>query len=278
MTRPPPTGSPAATPSSATSSSALAEHTGHGGPAVGGPTVGGRGDAPLPPLRAGPTHDGSTAPVWVIDDHQLVASAVAHSLLAAGHDARAGPLRPGPELLAEIGPTESGLVLLDLELGRDRAGHRIDGGTLVRPLRARGWLVLALTDNTTPERIGAALAAGAAGAISKTASFTTLLAALQAAFAGRPVNPPTQHRDLIDRHERQQHDQDLHDALAALTGRERQILELLAAGQRPQTIAAHSVVSVATVRAQIRAVLTKLGVNSQLEAVAIYTRHQSPEP
>ncbi len=63
-----------------------------------------------------------------------------------------------------------------------------------------------------------------------------------------------------------------------LTGREREILQLLAAGQRAPTIAAHSVVSAATVRAQIRAVLTKLGVHSQLEAVALYTRHRSPEP
>ena len=223
---------------------------------------------------------GSTAAtIWIIDDHQLVASALAHSLQAAGHDAHVGPLRHGPELLATIGPTEAGLVLLDLDLGCDRAGQRIDGGGLVSPLRASGWRVLVLTDNTAPARIGAALAAGAAGAIPKSASFPALLAALQAALAGRPVNPPPQQRDLIDHHERHQRDHhDLQESLASLTGRERQILTLLAAGQRAGTIAADSVVSVATVRAQIRGVLTKLAVNSQLEAVALYTRHCHPEP
>ncbi len=288
------TNGPAAPSSAAAASSALAERSGHGDPAVGDPDVGdpdvgdptvrGCGGEVPRPRRAGPTSDGATAEtVWIIDDHQLVASALAQSLSATGHDARVGPFRPAPDLLAHllavIGRTESGLVLLDLELGRDSAGHRIDGGTLVSPLRAAGWLVLALTDNTTAERIGAALAAGASGAISKTTSFSTLLAALHAALAGHPVNPSAQHRILIDHHQRHQHiHHDLRAALAALTGREREIIELLAAGQRVQTIAAHSVVSVATVRAQVRAVLTKLGVHSQLEAVALYTQHRHRQP
>ncbi len=279
------TDGPAAPSSSAAATSALAERSGHGGLAVGDPAVGdlavgGRGGEVPGPRRAGPTSDRATAAtVWIIDDHQLVASALAQSLYAAGHDAHVGPIRPPRDLPAVIGRTESGLVLLDLELGRDSAGNRIDGGALVSPLRALGWLVVVMTDNTTPERIGAALAAGAAGAISKTASFTTLLAALRAALAGYAVNPPAQHRILVDHHQRHEHDHhDLHAALAALTGREREIIELLAAGQRAQTIAAHSVVSVATVRAQVRAVLTKLGVHSQLEAVALYTKHRDRQP
>ncbi|MDQ4115437.1 MAG: LuxR C-terminal-related transcriptional regulator, partial [Actinomycetota bacterium] len=265
--------------SPATPSPAPAERAGpDGGPAVGGAPDPGD-NAPRSGRAGSPRNRATATTIWIIDDHPLVASALAHSLHAAGHDARVGPLRPAPELLAVLGSTASGLVLLDLELGRDSAGHRIDGATLVGPLRAAGWLVLVLTDNTTPERIGAALAAGAAGAVSKTASFTTLLAALHVALAGHPVHRPTQHRNLIDHHQR--HQRDHHDrpaALAALTGREREILQRLAVGQRAQTIAAHSLVSVATVRAQIRAVLTKLGVHSQLEAVALYTRHRHREP
>ena len=48
------------------------------------------------------------------------------------------------------------------------------------------------------------------------------------------------------------------------------MLALLAAGHRAQAVADRFVVSLATVRTQIRAVLTKLGVSSQLEAVALY--------
>ena len=58
--------------------------------------------------------------------------------------------------------------------------------------------------------------------------------------------------------------------LERLTQREREVLALLADGQRAQAVADHFVVSLATVRTQIRAVLTKLEVGSQLEAVALY--------
>jgi DNA-binding NarL/FixJ family response regulator len=57
--------------------------------------------------------------------------------------------------------------------------------------------------------------------------------------------------------------------LDQLTSRERQVLADLAAGKRAATIAEESVVSLATVRAQIRSILAKLGVSSQLEAVAL---------
>lgn len=46
----------------------------------------------------------------------------------------------------------------------------------------------------------------------------------------------------------------------------------LAKGQRAQAVADHFVVSLATVRTQIRAVLTKLEVGSQIEAVALLRR------
>ncbi|MBP2366768.1 LuxR C-terminal-related transcriptional regulator [Pseudonocardia parietis] len=237
-------------------------------------------DHPSGPGRTGtPRAPAPAATIWVIDDHQLVASSLAGSLRVAGHDARTHPIRSTKELLAATRLITSGLVLLDLELGRDPAGHRIDAVALVQPLRASGWQVLALADNTPTERVGAALAAGAAGAIPKTAPLTTLLAALRDALTGRPVHPEAQRRDLIDHHHRHQHEHHhLHAAFSALTDREHEILDLLAAGRRAQAIATHYTVSVATVRTQIRGVLTKLGVHSQLEAVALYSRHHRPEP
>ncbi len=55
---------------------------------------------------------------------------------------------------------------------------------------------------------------------------------------------------------------------AALTQREREVLDALVAGMRPADIAARDFVSVVTVRNQVQSVLTKLNVHSQLEAVA----------
>jgi DNA-binding NarL/FixJ family response regulator len=57
--------------------------------------------------------------------------------------------------------------------------------------------------------------------------------------------------------------------LGRLTSREHEVLELLARGERAGAIAEEAVVSLTTVRSQIRSILTKLEVNSQLEAVAV---------
>ena len=54
-----------------------------------------------------------------------------------------------------------------------------------------------------------------------------------------------------------------------LTSREQAVLAGLAHGRRAEIIAAAAFLSEATVRSQIRSVLAKLGVNSQLEAVAL---------
>jgi DNA-binding NarL/FixJ family response regulator len=57
-----------------------------------------------------------------------------------------------------------------------------------------------------------------------------------------------------------------------LTARESAVLAMLMDGQSVARISAAWYVSEATVRTQVRAVLQKLGVNSQLEAVALATR------
>lgn len=60
--------------------------------------------------------------------------------------------------------------------------------------------------------------------------------------------------------------------VARLTPRERAVLDRLAGGTRAAGIAAEFVVSVSTVRTQIRSILAKLEVSSQLEAVALVRR------
>jgi len=67
------------------------------------------------------------------------------------------------------------------------------------------------------------------------------------------------------------HSDDPERALARLTPREREVLELLATGMRAADVAEHGWRSLPTVRTQIRSILVKLGVTSQLEAVALMT-------
>jgi DNA-binding NarL/FixJ family response regulator len=213
------------------------------------------------------------ATVLIVDDHELVATSLALGMRAEGLVARHQEVRGAAEVLAAAGALVPGLVLLDLDLGRDAQRRPVDGVRLVEPLRAAGWRVVVLSGTTDRARIGAALAAGAVAAVPKAAPFPRLLAAVRAALAGQEVMPAQRRRELVEVYERQQADHaDLAERLRRLTPREREVLAHLAAGRRAQAVADTFVVSLATVRTQIRSIFTKLEVSSQIEAVALYRR------
>jgi DNA-binding NarL/FixJ family response regulator len=77
-------------------------------------------------------------------------------------------------------------------------------------------------------------------------------------------------RDWLHRHRRVRNQEiELSQLVDRLSNREREVLEMLSAGDRAATIAERPVVSITTVRTQTRDILAKLEVNSQVEAVAL---------
>jgi len=221
-------------------------------------------------------HPAPDAPtILIVDDHDLVGTSLAVALTAEGLRARRATGVDPAGILAEAATLRPGLALLDLDLGRDRRGRRRDGVDLVVPLTEQGWccVVLSAADRS---RVGAALAAGAVAAVPKRAPWPVLLANVRAALDGRVVMNPEIRQELIDSfriHDAER--RDIVEKLGRLTQREREVLAELAQGNRAQAVAEQYVVSLATVRTQIRSVLSKLEVGSQLEAVALYRRGQS---
>jgi DNA-binding NarL/FixJ family response regulator len=109
--------------------------------------------------------------------------------------------------------------------------------------------------------------------VSKNAPFPALLSAVRAAQEGRPAMAGDRRERLVAlSRQRGAERAELNAKLAKLSQREGEVLAQLAQGRRAQAVADHFVVSLATVRTQIRAVLTKLEVSSQLEAAALYRR------
>ena len=221
-------------------------------------------------------HPAPDAPtILIVDDHDLVGTSLAVALTAEGLRARRATGVDPAGVLAEAATLRPGLALLDLDLGRDRRGRRRDGVDLVVPLTEQGWccVVLSAADRS---RVGAALAAGAVAAVPKRAPWPVLLANVRAALDGRVVMNPEIRQELIDSFRAQDAERrDIAEKLGRLTQREREVLAELAQGNRAQAVAEQYVVSLATVRTQIRSVLSKLEVGSQLEAVALYRRGQS---
>ena len=218
----------------------------------------------------------TSATVLIVDDHDLVGTTLAYSLSAEGFAARRASAVDVAGVLTETVGLKVGLALLDLDLGRDRSGRRFDGVDLVAPLTGRGWRCIVLSSTVDRSRIGAALAAGALAAVPKQAAFPQLLGKVRAALAGRPVMAPETRQRLIDSYRACDAERrEIVDKLNRLTRREREVLAELARGNRAQAVADRYVVSLATVRTQIRSVLNKLEVGSQLEAVALYRKGQT---
>lgn len=223
-----------------------------------------------------PTVDGrdGVSKVLIVEDHELLAGTMAMALRQEGLDVHAAS-GPSPAAVVELARSLAPvLVLLDLELG----GAMGSGLDLISPLIDAGGRVVMVTGVADRARLGACLEAGAVGVVSKAAEFSVLIDTVRRAVDGAPLLREDERQALLDeaRHRRRAD----HDRLApfeTLSPREQAVLERLVAGESAETIAEGSFVSLATVRSHIRAILLKLGVNSQLAAVAM-ARHAGWPP
>jgi len=217
----------------------------------------------------------SSTNVLIVDDHDLVAMSLALCLRSEGLPAQRHAARSRDGILTAVATIVPGVVLLDLDLGRGPDGAVIDGTTLVAHLCRLGWRVIVLSATTDEPRIGRALDAGALACVPKTAALPVLITAIRRATQGVEVMRPDRRNHFIAQYRRQQEKaRAVERLLDRLTDRERAVLERLARGQRAQSIAEDFGVSLATTRTQIRAVLHKLEVNGQLEAVALLHEHR----
>jgi DNA-binding NarL/FixJ family response regulator len=209
-------------------------------------------------------------PVLIVDDHELFSTSLTMALRGHGFDAHQIPVARLSDFMRQTSPGPAGLVVLDLDLGRDTEGHWVHGADLVGSLREHGWQVLIVSGSVDQPGVAAAIAGGALGSVPKSSSFETLVRTVRMAAEGTPVMTETERYHWLARHRGYQAKEiELARRLDRLSTREREVLELLAEGHRAGVIAERFVVSMATVRTQIRAILIKLEVNSQLEAVAL---------
>ena len=201
--------------------------------------------------------------ILIVEDHELLAEALVLALSARGFDGTVARLSGPVTVLEQAAQLRPALVLLDLNL--DDA----DGLDLIPGLCATGARVLVVTGCTDESRVGSALALGASGWVSKAQPFETLLDAAEAVLRNRPLPCGARYGDLVELGTaRLQAQRELKQLVAQLTARERQVLWALSEGKSAAEIARTFFVSVGTVRTHIQAILSKLGVSSQLAAVA----------
>lgn len=205
--------------------------------------------------------------VLVLSRLLLVSQAVGAALRDRGIEAEASAWAVGVQRATQD-LHEDDVVLLfdDLE---DRDSVLATQALITRSLPQ----FVVLTHRPEGAAWGAMLASGAAAVMPTDSSLVEVEAALIQVRAGESPFPEVQRSRLLREWFRWLAEDDaLRERMADLSPREREILELLAQGSRVGDIVADLGVAETTVRSHIRSIRRKLGVGSQLAAVAAVHR------
>lgn len=195
------------------------------------------------------------------DDHQVFAEALAGLMAADGLEI-VGVVGRVADAVQTAVNRRPDVVLMDYELPDG------DGVSATRAIKAAlpDTKVVLLTSNADEDVLVAALEAGASGYVTKHKPAAEVTAAVRAVANGEMLVSSDMLARLLPRMNRAA------PARYDLTARELEVLELLAAGTPNIELAQRMGISRNTVRNHVQNLLTKLGVHSRLEAVALANR------
>jgi NarL family two-component system response regulator LiaR len=195
----------------------------------------------------------------VVDDHAVVRSGLKAFLMVFDDLELVGEASSGQEAIQLAERAQPDVILMDIIM------PDLDGPATTKAIRSR-WpnvQVVALTSFREDELVKRALQAGAIGYLLKNVGADELADAIRSAHAGRPTLAPEAAQVLIQAS--RQPEKPGYD----LTEREREVLSLLVKGMSNNEIADRLVVSRSTVKFHVSSILSKLGVASRTEAVAM---------
>jgi NarL family two-component system response regulator LiaR len=195
----------------------------------------------------------------IVDDHAVVRSGLKAFLMVFDDLELVGEASSGQEAVQAVEHIQPDVILMDLIM------PDMDGAATTKAIRSR-WSniqVVALTSFREDDLVKRALQAGAIGYLLKNVGADELADAIRSAAVGRPTLAPEAAQVLI-----QASRQPMQPGFD-LTEREQEVLALLVKGLSNNDIADRLVVSRSTVKFHVSSILSKLGVASRTEAVAL---------
>jgi DNA-binding NarL/FixJ family response regulator len=195
--------------------------------------------------------------VLIVDDHEVVREGLRLSLSRAPHIRVVGEASDGATAVALAERRKPEVVIMDVRM------PGMDGleATKILADKVPETAVLIFTAYSERSLLGRGLESGAKGYILKEAPHETLLKAIDKVVAGEGFVDPALMPAFLG---------DARDEM--LTGREREILQLLADGMSNADVAQRLFISQETVKSHVRHILTKLEADTRTHAVAIALR------
>jgi two-component system, NarL family, response regulator LiaR len=205
-----------------------------------------------------------TIRVMLVDDHNVVRTGLATFLRAYQDLQLVGEAKNGLEAVDLCRQKKPDVILMDLMM------PEMDGISATRAILAEypQIKIIAMTSFEEEELVQGVLAAGAISYLLKNVSSDELVKAIRDAVSGRSTLSPEAARVLV------QATRSTQDPLVDLTEREREVLGLVVQGHSNRQIADAMVISVATVKAHVSNILSKLQVSSRAEAIAYAIKHK----
>lgn len=198
--------------------------------------------------------------ILVVDDHAIMRDGI-RALLEHYEDlVIVGEAADGKEALDKIFELKPDLVIMDVTM------PRMDGLEVIRRVKSKlpGLKIIVLTQHDNREYILSIIKTGAFGYVPKRAVSSDLITAIRAAQKGEHYLYPSAVSALINSY---LEDSDTEDPYDALTGREREILKLIAEGHSSREIAALLSINIHTVFGHRNKLIQKLNLHSRTELV-----------
>ena len=199
-----------------------------------------------------------TIKIMLVDDHNVVRSGLSTFLRAFDDLELVGEARNGLEAVNLCRQTKPDVILMDLMM------PEMDGIEATREILkdCPDIKIVAITSFEEEKLVQGVLAAGAISYLLKNVTADELVTAIRAASAGKSTLSPEAAKALIHATRPEAH------PWSDLTEREMEVLNLVVQGKSNQQIAESMFLSLATVKAHVGNILSKLQVSSRAEAIA----------
>jgi len=195
--------------------------------------------------------------VLIVDDHFLLREGVASLIGQMDGVELVGQAENGQQAIEQFLRLRPDVTLMDLQMP---VLGGIDAMVAIRSLQP-GATVLVLTTYKGDAQVGRALRAGAAGYLLKGTLRLDLHDAIVAVHAGQQYLPPEVAQELA-----------AYADCDALSGRELDVLRLVAEGNSNRAVGDQLSIKEETVKAHMSTVLAKLGARDRTHAVTIALR------
>jgi two-component system, NarL family, response regulator NreC len=210
----------------------------------------------------------STVNILLVDDHAVIRAGLRLVLERHSDFHVVGEASDGREGVAEAARLRPDVVVMDLAM------PNLNGMEAARQIVASSpaIAIVVLSMHSDEEYVLRALKSGARAYVLKESAEADLIAAVRAVTSGKSFFSPKVSRMLVEDYVRQLQDREIEDSYELLTGREREILQLVAEGKSNKDIANLLNLSVYTVETHRANIMEKLNLHNVPELILYAVR------